>query len=72
MRWKKQLQFVNQRSLLNRRVRYVKFLGDGDSKSYSAVVESKPYGDTQVEKLEFIGHIQTTEKVRSWQNMKRE
>lgn len=57
--WRKQLQFVYQRSLLNRTVHYVKFLGDGDSKSYSAVVESKPYGDTQVEKLEFIGHIQT-------------
>lgn len=45
------------RSEAKRNVRYVKFLGDGDSKSFSAVVESRPYGDLQVEKLVCIGHI---------------
>lgn len=39
-------------------VRYVKFLGDGDSKSFSAVLASDPpYGDVTVEKLEYIGHV---------------
>lgn len=38
--------------------RYVKFLGDGDSKAHLAVVNDNPYGDnTPVEKLECIGHI---------------
>ncbi|MBS0018947.1 MAG: hypothetical protein KFE20_00220 [Candidatus Sulcia muelleri] len=45
------------RSEAKRNVRYVKFLGDGDSKSFSAVVESRPYGDLQVEKPECIGHF---------------
>ncbi|XP_068084596.1 uncharacterized protein [Anabrus simplex] len=39
-------------------VRYVKYLGDGDSKSFKSVVEAKPYGDVSVEKLECIGHVQ--------------
>lgn len=49
---------VCQRSIPKRGVRYVKFLGDGDSKAHLAVVEDNPYGDdTPVEKLECIGHI---------------
>lgn len=28
------------------RVKYTHFIGDGDSKTYKGVVESKPYGDT--------------------------
>lgn len=39
-------------------VRYTRFLGDGDSKAYKAVCESKPYGNIQVEKLECVGHVQ--------------
>lgn len=34
------------------------YLGDGDSKAYTAVCESRPYGDTTIEKLECIGHVQ--------------
>lgn len=49
---------VCRRSVATRGVRYVKFLGDGDSKAHVAVTEDKPYGeDIQVEKLECIGHI---------------
>lgn len=48
---------VCQRSIPKRGVRYVKFLGDGDSKSFSAVLASDPYGDVTVEKLECIGHV---------------
>lgn len=43
----------------SRGVRYVKYLGDGDSNAFSAVVESKPYGnDVKIEKLECVGHVQ--------------
>ena len=36
--------------------RYTEYLGDGDIKKY--VVNSKPYDDIPVNKLECIGHIQ--------------
>ena len=49
---------VCQRSVATRGVRYVKFLGDGDSKAFFAVSERKPYGEKEVEKLECIGHVQ--------------
>lgn len=38
--------------------RYVKYLGDGDSKAFKTVMSSKVYGDQDIEKLECIGHIQ--------------
>ena len=41
-----------------RDVRYVKYLGDGDSSSFKKVCDSRPYGDVDVEKLECIGHVQ--------------
>lgn len=34
-----------QRSVESHVLRYMKFIGDGDSKSYSNVLETKPYGD---------------------------
>lgn len=38
-----------------RNVRYCKYIGDGDAKTYSAVVESKPYGDDLIpEKVLFV------------------
>lgn len=46
------------RSLLERGVRYVRYLGDGDSKAYQAVADEKPYENIEVTKLECIGHIQ--------------
>lgn len=40
-------------------LRYTKYIGDGDSKDYCAVVEEKVYGDdVTIEKHECIGHIQ--------------
>ena len=40
-------------------LQYTKYLGDGDSSSFSAVNQSHPYGpDVQIQKLECIGHIQ--------------
>ncbi|XP_054279210.1 uncharacterized protein LOC128997596 [Macrosteles quadrilineatus] len=46
------------RSELKRNVRYVNMLGDGDSKAYSCVKESKPYDDVDVSKLECVGHVE--------------
>lgn len=45
-------------SVANRQLRYTKYIGDGDTKSYSEVVKSDPYPGTVVEKLECVGHIQ--------------
>ena len=40
-------------------VRYVNYLGDGDSKAFMRVVQNKPYGDNiEIKKLECVGHIQ--------------
>ncbi|GFV71317.1 uncharacterized protein TNCV_1476221 [Trichonephila clavipes] len=48
--------FQLSQSLYN--VRYTKYLGDGDSKAFTSIVENKVYGDhCSVEKLECIGHV---------------
>lgn len=40
-------------------VKYVNYLGDGDSKAYESVVQSQPYGsDCIISKLECTGHVQ--------------
>lgn len=40
-------------------VRYVKYLGDGDSKAFMAVKAQMPYGDSvEISKVECIGHVQ--------------
>ncbi|GFX46048.1 uncharacterized protein TNCV_1920151 [Trichonephila clavipes] len=50
---------IFSRSLPNYNVRYVQYLGDGDSKEFLSVQESNIYGDEfPVEKLECIGHVQ--------------
>lgn len=49
---------IFQRSRELYAMRYLEYLGDGDSKAYDAVCESNPYGDTNIEKIECIGHIQ--------------
>ena len=42
-----------------RSLRYLTYIGDGDSKGYSNVVQAKPYGpDQRVQKEECIGHVQ--------------
>ncbi|GFT16059.1 hypothetical protein TNCV_3315941 [Trichonephila clavipes] len=44
--------FQRSQSLYN--VRYTKYLGDGDSKAFTSIVENKVYGDhCSVEKLEW-------------------
>lgn len=50
---------IFSRSIEKYNVRYVNFLGDGDSKGYNAVVACKPYGeDVTISKLECVNHIQ--------------
>ena len=40
-------------------VRYRNYIGDGDSKAYSGLVNSKPYGDDfSIVKKECVGHVQ--------------
>ena len=48
--WKRSLDY---------NLRYVTFIGDGDSKSYQNVCQEKPYGsEYPVEKSDCIGHVQ--------------
>lgn len=48
-----------QRSMDQRNVRYSKYIGDGDTKTFCEISKDKPYGDdVTVEKLECIGHVQ--------------
>lgn len=50
---------VFKRSLSRYNVKYTDYLGEGDSKAYSAVVESKPYGEEEIiSKIECVGHVQ--------------
>lgn len=49
---------IFRRSEVSRGVRYVGYLGDGDCKGHSTVVSDRPYGDTVIEKLECVGHVQ--------------
>ncbi len=43
------------RSIRKHNLRYTTFVGDGDSKSYKRVSESRPYGDVEIRKRECIG-----------------
>ncbi|GFX61793.1 uncharacterized protein TNCV_1382911 [Trichonephila clavipes] len=49
---------IFQRSETSRNACYTQYLGDGDSKGFLTIKEAKVYGDTEVEKLECVGHVQ--------------
>lgn len=51
---------IFRRSIDKRRLRYVHFLGDGDSKTFKAVSEADPpvYPGVAIQKLECTGHVQ--------------
>ncbi|GFY24795.1 uncharacterized protein TNCV_2689861 [Trichonephila clavipes] len=49
---------IFQRSKTSRKACYTQYLGDGDSKGFLTIKEAKVYGDTEVEKLECVGHVQ--------------
>jgi hypothetical protein len=51
--------FMYEQSVESRGVRYNPYVGDGDTKSFKAVQNAKPYGpDYTIRKEECIGHIQ--------------
>lgn len=47
-----------QRSEKNYGVKYMNYIGDGDSKTYMGIINAAPYGDTSIIKKECIGHVQ--------------
>ena len=48
-----------RRSVLLYQLKYLHYIGDGDSKTYKGIVESQPYGpDITILKKECIGHVQ--------------
>jgi len=47
-----------RRSVKLHNVKYINYIGDGDSKTYKGIVDAKPYGDFIVAKKECIGHVQ--------------
>ena len=47
-----------QASVPDRKLRYINFLGDGDSKAFIDVKNSVPYEGKEINKLECVGHIQ--------------
>ncbi|GFV11334.1 uncharacterized protein TNCV_3724231 [Trichonephila clavipes] len=54
---------IRSQSLYN--IRYTKYLGDGDSKAFTSIIENNVYGDhCSVEKLECIGHVMKRMRTR--------
>ncbi|GFU67522.1 uncharacterized protein TNCV_1600041 [Trichonephila clavipes] len=49
---------IFHRSETSRKACYTQYLGDGDSKGFLTIKEVKVYGDTEVEKLECVDHVQ--------------
>lgn len=52
------MKIMFQRSEETYDVRYSRYIGDGDSKTYVNIVKDKPYVDIDPEKLECVGHVQ--------------
>jgi hypothetical protein len=50
---------IFQRSIEKHGVKYVEYLGDGDSKGYLSVCQAMPYGpEIKISKIECINHVQ--------------
>ncbi|XP_014486301.1 PREDICTED: uncharacterized protein LOC106750446 [Dinoponera quadriceps] len=49
-------KFKRSEELYN--VKYVSYIGDGDSKTYKGIVDAQPYGDQIVKKKECVGQVQ--------------
>jgi len=51
-------KILYQRSLRLRKLRYIPFIGDGDSKAYTAVKQAQPYGPAVfIPKQECVSHL---------------
>jgi hypothetical protein len=48
---------IFNRSIEKYDIRYVKYLGDGDSNSFDSIVANSPYGNTKIEKLEYVNQV---------------
>lgn len=54
-------QILFARSVQKHNMRYMKYIGDGDSAAYVTVRDSRPYGEgeeNEIEKLDCCGHVQ--------------
>ncbi|GFT18404.1 uncharacterized protein TNCV_4059121 [Trichonephila clavipes] len=53
------MQKIFFRSEQKHGLKYQRYIGDGDSKTFSSIAEKKPYGDSiPIEKIECGGHVQ--------------
>ena len=49
---------IFERSVNDHKLRYTRFIGDGDTNTYKKVADAKVYGDSHpVEKIECVGHV---------------
>ena len=49
---------IFKRSITKNNLRYIIYIGDGDSTAFNTIEESKPYRDTIITKLECVAHVQ--------------
>ena len=49
---------IFSRSIETHNLRYARYIGDGDTNSFKTVLDSKPYQDKDVVKVECVGHVQ--------------
>ncbi|GFS72270.1 uncharacterized protein TNCV_3602821 [Trichonephila clavipes] len=53
------MQKIFFRSEQKHGLKYQRYIGDGDSKTFLSIAEKKPYGDSvPIEKIECVGHVQ--------------
>lgn len=51
-------KMLYQRSVMLRKLKYIPYIGDGDSKAYSAVCKDQPYGPAEfIPKEECVSHV---------------
>lgn len=49
---------IFMRSVKKYGVKYINYIGDGDSKTYMGIINSHSYGDIAIVKKECVGHVQ--------------
>lgn len=49
---------IFKRSVKELKLKYLTYIGDGDTKSYMQVCDANPYPGESIEKAECIGHVQ--------------
>ncbi|EFN83912.1 hypothetical protein EAI_07688, partial [Harpegnathos saltator] len=47
-----------KRSLSLYNMKYISYIGDGDSKTFKGLIDAQPYENTVVQKKECIDHVQ--------------